>query len=298
MPIDHIENNNLKAVFEKVFHWAELIEDEWDKSDKGFNPLKAACALENCSINRESKVFAVPEAVASFASYLMSLRKREGLHAIIDLGAGTTDLSICNLFVETGKIKTCWYAARNLPKGTIGIERALAECIAQISGQQICISKDICECVESLSSNYKGNKSQKDHKLNAVVLKELCDLRDSNEYKHTWGSAYRHLKGDHLWKNVEIFVCGGGSNFPHIDKAFSKPWWANLDTKYGVSKLPVPDNYETGKSGAPFERMSVAYGLAIPFPQLEDFTLPGGSPDHTPEPPPVRVLDHEDLYPK
>ena len=121
------------SVFEKVFTWAELIEDEWDKSDKGFNPLKAARALENCSINREPNVFAVPEAVASFASYLVSLRKREGLHAIIDLGEGTTDLSICNLFLDTGKIKTYWYAARNLPKGTIRIERSLAQCITQIS---------------------------------------------------------------------------------------------------------------------------------------------------------------------
>ena len=85
---------------------------------------------------------------------------------------------------------------------------------------------------------------------------------------------------------------------PHIDKAFSKPWWVNLNTKYGVSKLPAPEYYEPGKSRAPFERMSVAYGLAIPFPQLDDFTLPGGSPDHTPEPPPEIDIDPDDLYPK
>ena len=129
-------------------------------------------------------------------------------------------------------------------------------------------------------------------------MSELCEFRDSSEYKQTWGSAYRHFKKDYLWKNVEIFVCGGGSNFPYIDKAFSKPWWVNLNTKYSVSKLPVPDNYDPEKSRAPFERMSVAYGLAIPFPQLEDFTLPSGSPDHTPAPPPVKVIDPEDLYPK
>jgi hypothetical protein len=299
MPIDHVENSNLKLVFERIFSWAELIEDEWAKSKVGFDPLKTAQFFENRSANKESKIYAVPEAVASLASYLISLRKRKGLHAIIDLGAGTTDLSICNLFIDTGDIKSYWYAARNLPRGTIGIERALAHCMIKFSGQRKCTSNDICECLDGLSpTTNKNDPSEKDKKLDSVVFKALCDLRDSREYKETWGSAYRHLNQDNLWKNVEIFACGGGSNLPHIDKAFSKPWWTNLNTKYRVSKLPVPDNYQPGKSGAPFERMSVAYGLAIPFPQLDDFTLPDDSPDHTPEPPQLKYFDHEELYPK
>jgi len=105
MPIDHVENSNLKPVFEKIFAWAELIENEWDKSGKDFNPLKAACALEDRPEKSVRKVFAVPEAVASLASYLISLRKKAGLHAVIDLGAGTTDLSICNLFLDSENIK-------------------------------------------------------------------------------------------------------------------------------------------------------------------------------------------------
>ena len=299
MPIDHVENSSLKSVFERIFAWTELIENEWEKGDNAFDPLKAARILENKLINKESKIFAVPEAVASFASYLVSLRKREGLHAVVDLGAGTTDLSICNLFVDTEKIKNYWYAARNLPRGTIRIERALAESIAELWGQNSCTSNDICECLNSLSSTRrKDEESQKTVELNRVVLKELCNLRDSREYKQTWASAYKHRKKDYLWKDVEVFACGGGSNFPHIDKAFSKPWWPNLDTKYRVSKLPVPDNYEPGKSRAPFERMSVAYGLAIPFPQLDEFILPKDCPNHTPESPPIKILDHEELYPK
>jgi len=47
--------------------------------------------------DNEKRVFAVPESVAGIASYLISLRQHTGLHALIDFGAGTTDLSICNL---------------------------------------------------------------------------------------------------------------------------------------------------------------------------------------------------------
>lgn len=299
MPIDHFENKNLKQIFERTFTWAELIEDQWSKNDKGFNPLNSVHFLKDRSLNREQKVFAVPEAVASFASYLISLRKRKGLHAIIDLGAGTIDLSICNLFLDRDGIKNYWYAARNLPRGTIRIERALALNIIQVYEQKSCTLNDIYECLNGLSSTCKQDiGSQKNKGMIDVVYQELCNLRGSKEYKQTWGSAYKKLKKDVMWKDVEIFVCGGGSNLPQVDNAFSKPWWEHLKTEYRVSKLPVPDNYEPGNSEAPFERMSVAYGLAIPFPQLDDFTLPGGSPDHTPASPPVIEIDVDELYPR
>ena len=42
--------------------------------------------------------------------------------------------------------------------------------------------------------------------------------------------------------------------------------------------------------------MSVAYGLARPLPELDDFVLPDDCPDQTPAPLPVRELDHEDIY--
>lgn len=265
----------------------------------GLSPMKAANAIGDRSLLKEQKVFAVPEAVASFASYLISLRKRKGLHAIIDLGAGTTDLSICNLFLDAEGLKNYWYAARNLPRGTIKIERALAQIIIRLSEENSCAPNDICDCLARLSSTRNQDAiSPKNREMIDVVFKELCDLRDSKEYKKTWGSAYRKLTKDVLWKDVEIFACGGGSNLPKVDKTFSKPWWANLNTTYRVSKLPVPDNYEPENSGAPFERMSVAYGLAIPFPQFGDFTLPEDSPDHTPIPPPIPQVDHEELYPK
>jgi len=297
MPIDHVENSNLKPVFERIFAWAELIENEWRKSGKDFNPLKAARSLENRFEKTGRKIFAVPESVASFASYLVSLRRRTGLHAVIDLGAGTTDLSICNLFLDSGDIKNYWYAARNFPRGTIRIERVLALNIVQIKKQRFCSSSDICKCLESLSTNLNNiEEFQKNKKMQRIIFKELCDFRDSKEYKKTWGSAYRQLRRDTLWKNVEIFTCGGGSKLPHTEEVFSKPWWRNLDVEYRVSNLPVPDNYEPGKSGAPFERMSVAYGLANPFPKFEDYILPNDCPDQTPPPLPVLELDHEDLY--
>lgn len=129
MPIDHIENNTVLPEFKKIFAWAEAIEQTWRVAGKNFDPLAASYELENIPENEETRVFPVPEAVAGVASYCVSLRKQEGLHAIIDLGAGTTDLSIFNLLMPFGESSSYWYAARNIPRGTVNIERKVASYI-------------------------------------------------------------------------------------------------------------------------------------------------------------------------
>lgn len=79
----------------------------------------------------ETRVFVVPEAVASIASYLVSLKKRSGLHALVDIGSGTTDLSIFNLSIDRRLgSKSFWYASRSIPMGTAHIEDALGQSLA------------------------------------------------------------------------------------------------------------------------------------------------------------------------
>jgi len=300
MPIDHLENNRVKPIFEKVFSWAELIEKKWSMIPKGFDPVEASFNLENGTLNKERRVFAVPEAVAAMASYLVSLRKEQGLHAIIDFGAGTTDISICNLRIPFGESVSHWYSAKNIPRGTINIERIIASFIRECRIDLPCTSEDIVFCLDSILLGGKRNKKYPIRKkeLSESILSELNELRGSKEYYQTWGNAYNRLRKQSLWEKVEIFVCGGGSNIPYVEQVFSRPWWKYLHVRYPVDKLPIPDDYDPGKSKAPFERMAVAYGLARPLPEFDGYFLPGQGGDHTPPPLPVLDLDRDDLYPK
>jgi len=297
MPIDHIENNEVKPVFEKIFSHAEAIEKEWRQKSPGFDPIKASCDLENkpTIADRDKRVFAVPEAVASIASYLVSLRRQEGLHAIIDLGAGTTDVSICNLSMPDGDSISYWYAARNIPKGTINIERVIASYLTDLNFSSPCTYSDLFTCLSNLRDSSKENNT-----ILPAVFNEISATKKSKEYYQTWGSAYKyHLKKQTAWENVEVFVCGGGANLPYIEDVFSVPWWDSLkEVRYNVSSLPTPFNYEAEGINVPFERMAVAYGLAHPLPEFGRYILPQEAPDHTP--PIIRApeRDHEELYPK
>lgn len=298
MPIDHVEHSQVRKVFERIFVLSEMLLNNWLKNPEKINFSIDSKMIEDSKNRKADKVFAVPESVASFASYLTSLRRREGLHALIDFGAGTTDVSICNLFLSQEDPIHYWYSARNIPRGTVNVERRIADHIHTFDKKKdTCTFQDIVSCLEDLSNHKDGRHSgYRGDQLNRIITEELINLRDSREYKTTWGNAYGHLKKDYLWRHVEIYTCGGGSYLPEIDKIFSKPWWKNLHVSYPVRTLPIPDDYDPGTAEAPFERMSVAYGLAIPLPELDKHTLPQSSPNHTPAPPPVHSLDHEDLY--
>lgn len=304
MPIDHLENSKVREEFEKIFAWAELIIENWLETRKGFDHIRALEGskhkLQNKLHNKDRRVFAVPEAVAEMASYLVSLRKQEGLHAIIDLGAGTTDVSICNLRMPEGQSISYWYAARNIPRGTINIERIVASYLKDVRNS-FCTPGEICTFVENLGSHrlYKNSSKAKYKDLQGDILKEIESLRSSKEYYKTWGAAFKHLKKQSKWERVEVFICGGGANLPYVEEVFSVPWWNQIEKKYPVSRLPIPEDYDPGKGNAPFERMAVAYGLARPIPELDKYILPGGAPDDTPPPLPMRKeLDRDDLYPK
>jgi|LQYC01.1.fsa_nt_gi hypothetical protein len=294
MPIDHVENNKVKIAFEEIFGWAERIETAWRSTPIGFDPMAASYELEGTPLTITRRVFAVPEAVAEITSYMISLRKRKGLHAIIDLGAGTTDLSICNLFIFDQETECDWYAARNIPRGTTGIERIIAKYINDCGEKSLCTHSDVL--------SYLPNLGKKNNALNRAVRQEIKNLKNSTDYSQTWGSAYwNKLRNNRSWNHVEIFLTGGGSGLPYLKEIFSEPWLDDLKNegiRYTVSNLPSPDNYDTCGIKIPFERMSVAYGLAWTLPEIPEFKLPADSPDDTPPKPRVIDLDRDELYPK
>jgi hypothetical protein len=254
--------------------------------------------------NPESRVFGIPEAVAEIASYLKSLEKIEGLHAIIDFGAGTTDVCIFNLRGQMGfkdeALTSFWYAARNIPWGMVNIERLVAAHLS-LRGERenTCSGKEIADCIEMLGQQGSMMMLPDDLiQLGFKIKDELEKLHQSNEYYQTWGKAYKyHLKNPEKWNKVQVFVGGGGSKAPYLSQVFSEPWWSYIKTSYPVRHLPEPNNYDSIGGQAPFQRLAVAYGLAIPKPELDDYVLPDDCPDHTPPPLPIKPIPHhEEIY--
>jgi len=291
MPIEHMENNSVRKAFEDIFRKAEAMERAMQDLGENFNPVFYDISQEYYPNEMEKRVFSIPEAVAGIASYLISLRREDGLHAIVDLGAGTTDVSICNLVSPRGEAESLWYSAKNIPLGTINIERLIVDHVQEESEKRAtCTCQEVHDILNSLK--YQS----------PVLYKKAWDrlsaIRESEYYRHAWGGAYRHLKSQSKWENVEIFLSGGGSLLPFAENVFRIPWWQQIETKYPVSRLPIPEDYIAGESEAPFERMAIAYGLSIPKPSLEKYTLPNDAPDQTPPKLHYFLPDRDEIYAK
>jgi hypothetical protein len=156
------------------------------------------------------------------------------------------------------------------------------------------------EFLENLGEHYRDRKKRRGEieQILTQVESEVQGLRKTRDYYETWGCAYQHLKKESRWNSVDVFISGGGSKIPYVEKVFGFPWWNQIKVQYPVQLLPQPDDYKTDGIPAPFERMSVAYGLSRPKPELEEYVLPSVAPDHTPPKLPELQLDHEILYAK
>ena len=300
VPIDHMQKRRVLFAFHNILAWAEAIEEAWSQSNGSFDPLEFARKVkkdvEYCPVDRyglmrqdsERRVFAVPEAVAEAASYLTSLQRQEGVHAIIDLGAGTTDVSFFNLKFENGGLKPFWYSAGNIPEGGHKVERVIADHLIRKRGD--CRSGDILEVLQVLDRSRKGSKLYSDD-IRHKVRKTLEDIH----FKATgvWRAAYRDkLKRQSLWQEVQVFISGGIANIPSVKSVFSEPWMQQLkNIKYPVHYLPAPEDYNSADGKVPFQRMAVAYGLSRPAPELGEFVLPADCPNHTPDPLPIKKYE-------
>ena len=284
VPIEHVEANPIRQAFERVLLWAELLERDWPMNSAVDWLMQNHCIYSSRTTGGERRSFLIPESVAQAASYVSSLRRRPGLHALIDLGAGTTDVSVFNLAEDRLQEHSYWYSSGNLPIGTLEVERFLSR-----NGSDERSFAEVAVAMERLSAD--------------AAVEPLRRIREHLEKvfeqaKRVWSAAYNHLRRESPWHSVEVFLCGGGAGLPGVAAVFSEPWWVHLrnhGVRYSVNVLPEPDDYDSLNSSAPFLRMAVAYGLSFPAPLLGGYTLPGDCPDQTPPDLPMRpTLGGED----
>lgn len=276
VPIDQRENNRVFAAFQRVVATAERLDNSRKSNDQpGVEWLEAAAEFVPTAKYDEpdpnTRVFLVPEAVASVAAYLVSLQKRSGLHALYDIGAGTTDLSIFRLRVIRGKGTTnFWYAARSIPEGTGQIEDRLADM------RRPSASDTNSDILATLSAQARLTPTQ-----STAINEELTTI-----WRRTskgWSEAFGHLSNESEWRGdkVHVFLAGGGASLTGAVARFQQCPLVDRWGPYSCSMLPTPDGYDSRSGAAPFARMSVAYGLSIPIPELEVNLMPSESPDHT-----------------
>lgn len=248
LPVDYINNNTIFERFKKIIAAAEFIERTDYSKSKDVEYIRKILRIIRYDSKR-TRVFAIPETVAEVASYTSSAAVREGLHEIIDFGAGTTDVSFINIKKPRRKDQEIsFYASEVLPYGFREIN--------EITGKQQRIKK----------------------------IKYLRKVFDKTS--RIWSEAYKHYQKTDFWESVLILISGGGAESELVPNIFSQSqaWQDCYKIKHNLQKLPIPENYTKVEQKIPFHRFAVAYGLTIPKPKLDlkKYTLPKDATDDTP----------------
>lgn len=282
VPIDQSERTPLVRAFERVIATAADLE----RDQLGEAPARAWLdrAMERLPDivydihSDDQRVFLMPEAVATAAGYVTSLRRQSGLHAVVDIGAGTTDVSICLLtLARRGGATTHWYAARSIPMGAARIEGIVATVLGRTRRS---VSQELVHLA-------LANDPKLSPECGSVVEDEL--KRMWNGTVKAWSDAYGHLSRQSAWTGdaVTVFLAGGGAGIPAALKVFARSWITNWGP-YPCRVIPTPESFDSRTSAAPFHRLSVAFGLATPLPELGHHVMPSKAADHTPPKPPIR----------
>jgi len=291
VPIDYIESNRVCEPYVRVMALAEKVADDWPKECCG-NDFFDFCH-ENWQKSTEKtcpsdRLHVIPESVAQTAAYLQSRGKSDGIHAFIDFGAGTTDVNILDLRnsrLRGALPKPHWYAAKNLPRGTHYIEEIIHQWRKKKKMKTNAAA--ILEDIRMLKGRPDDLRKEVTAELNKVWVQSRA----------SWASAYKYFKQEKYWMadRVTVYVGGGGALNPLVPDVFKKSWMKGWGP-YKVEDIPVPVDFDKG-AGAPFSRMSVAYGLTFPEPELAKFSLPSEQRDRTPRRKRMPVRDVDELYP-
>lgn len=223
-------------------------------------PVTRSAALEALRMTDQVDRPAVdvfPEFACQLYSYLLSSERREDLHALIDIGAGTLDIAYFNVFMKDGETMLPIFAsevdslgAHYLIAALSGAENRLvwSDSESSLSDEEVGIKLDC-------SPNEVGSRRS----LYLSSVAEVFSLATiAAKAAYPTSPAFRREE------NVRLFLCGGGSRIPSLQKRFeriAREAPSCLDIRFQISDLVRPPDI-VGKLHSGFDRLSVAYGLS------------------------------------
>ena len=228
----------------------------------------------------------VPEVAAQVATYAQSSFRRDGLHALVDVGAATVDTA---MFVlrrdENGDDVYSILSARVDPYGAYQLHKTRTKSIQTHTGVQPEPPSSM-DIVPNDYSAYCPSDCSLDLSKHIESLLSDIDKKFVSHAKRSMHHVLHDVRKDKYpnapeWKRgILFFYCGGGNHVNVYQKARNNlsHWWdeyASSVHPFDFKGLQVPGNLYWKNSANDFDRLSVAYGLSLPFVELGKVRSPG-----------------------
>lgn len=198
-----------------------------------------------------------PEFACQLYSYLLSAERREDLHALIDIGAGTLDVAYFNVFMKDGEALLPVFASEVDKLGAHYLIAALAGPDNHSAWNDGESSLSDAEVGQKLGCSPSDVYRRRSFYLSSVA-KQFNQVTLAAKAIYPTSPSFRRTG------SVRLFLCGGGSRIPSLKKRFERIAMEAvkvLGIKFQVSELVSPRDI-VGKLESGFDRLSVAYGLS------------------------------------
>lgn len=277
MPIHYRRSEYVKIAFERVLALAHHLSLEFE-SDLQSSKFERALEFADkhwpdVRFEREApenRVYFVDESTAQASSYFSSQGRRDGAHALIDFGAGTTDITIYYLEnVKQPDEKQLILSSVSIPQGAARVEDQAVRLL-----QERGVTPTPQKVFQAIRRVRDGDADFLQH-----ARREIWDLfvLSCEAWRRAYGRENMARQG--LWDSsagVHVFRCGGASRNPLIREYFCHSWydWDGSRLKppelrwgpYNLADLPQPREqfYSNRHDGQiPYMRVAVAVGMAI-----------------------------------
>lgn len=259
LPSDSWEKSSLTKVYQKIAMAA------WDLSvaNTPINPQTTQYALHTPEalqfigerLGDQERICIIPEFAAQITSYIKSTRRQSDLHLLVDVGAGTLDVTIFNAHREWDQIlhKDIFpiFEAIVAPLGSrYYVAQLLSGIQCQVTWDEEDSSANINYFAQSVGLHHKefqSKTSQFRSKVADIILKVLHTTRQR-----------RYPKSPRWETGIPTFLCGGGSSISLYQTVLQE------NRLLRRTSLEKPDTLVAESLGpTDFHRLSVACGLSF-----------------------------------
>lgn len=249
---------------------------------------QAISDVKDCKSSRgehmSAEIELIPEVIAQAIGYAKSQSKNDGLHVLVDVGAGTLDVCSFNLHSEDDQFQWPVLTADVQPLGTIHLHNARMKAVQAAVDEHFQKWIDVTHpMIEFPSSTEYYLPDQKEIRARLLKYQRQFELK----CRSIIGSAIIELKRSRYpnapdWSgSVPIIVCGGGANLgPYRESIYRVSKWMkkyfSLSQSQGlrIETLPLPVGITADLQDDSYHRLSVAYGLSYPPFDIGEYTVP------------------------
>jgi len=317
-PLDHLNHADMETKWEQILYYGEKL------SSGIHNEMSLTDAInlyENVKKNNPfikdpqySCTFVFPETVSAIVSYLNSGKPENGLFGIVDIGAGSTDISFFRHYESQVELKESFYAAKSEMIAMDDFDKAIMSMI--YSEQNIRDSEKGPEAQRVLLHRIRCAKaSMGPNGLslandNIMVGKDAIERATKNVrqrivqcYRRTLGEAFKKEMRQERWNKWTLFLIGGGSRLEMIQRDFECCLGTQINDPRRLKieiegRVGLPNgSAEIKWTDEMISLLAIAYGLSINKLNWPAWAYPKDV--STLEPRKVKQrTDREELYPK